>query len=247
MDVLKLGVKLELQPWAYTTATATPDPSHVCDLHHSSRQHQIPNPLNEARYQSSWILVRFLTTEPQRELLQPFFYVFVPQIDTDSCYEPSARLERGSQSWTRQALLPGPWPCWDGTAVCLWICFSPNIVMWARKPLLCIPQWLCEFWAQHRCHFRTEVPDGPSSLLYTVQHSKCAWGLPNFTSSLLSDAHPLLSPKIVLFSQCLGACFSSRLPPQRGQTLALQMMQPATWIPGPLLPIHSFTHSFIRC
>ena len=30
----------------YTTAT---DPSHVCDLHHSSQQRQILNPLSEAR------------------------------------------------------------------------------------------------------------------------------------------------------------------------------------------------------
>ena len=29
--------------------TATPDPSRVCDLHHSSGQCQILNPLSEAR------------------------------------------------------------------------------------------------------------------------------------------------------------------------------------------------------
>ena len=40
---------LKLQLPAYTTATVTPDPSHVCDPHHSSRQHQLLNPLNEAR------------------------------------------------------------------------------------------------------------------------------------------------------------------------------------------------------
>ena len=34
---------------AYTTATATPDLRQVCDLHHSSRQHRILNPPNEAR------------------------------------------------------------------------------------------------------------------------------------------------------------------------------------------------------
>ena len=33
---------------AYTTATATWDLSHVCDLHHGSRQRQILNPLSEA-------------------------------------------------------------------------------------------------------------------------------------------------------------------------------------------------------
>ena len=32
-----------------TAATATRVPSRVCDLHHSSRQHQILSPLSEAR------------------------------------------------------------------------------------------------------------------------------------------------------------------------------------------------------
>ena len=45
----RLGVESEIQLLAYATATATRDPSHVCDLHHSSGQHQIPHPLSEAR------------------------------------------------------------------------------------------------------------------------------------------------------------------------------------------------------
>ena len=52
MEVPRLGVKWELQLLAYTTATETWDPSHVCDLHHSSQQCQIPNPLKEARDQT---------------------------------------------------------------------------------------------------------------------------------------------------------------------------------------------------
>jgi len=44
MDVPRLGVESELQLPAYTTATATPDPSHVYILHHSSRQLWILNP-----------------------------------------------------------------------------------------------------------------------------------------------------------------------------------------------------------
>ena len=35
VEVPRLGVKLDLQAPAYTTATATPDPSHVFNLHHS--------------------------------------------------------------------------------------------------------------------------------------------------------------------------------------------------------------------
>ena len=41
--------QLEMQLLAYTTATAMSDPSHVCDLHYGSRQHQILNPLSEGR------------------------------------------------------------------------------------------------------------------------------------------------------------------------------------------------------
>ena len=52
MEVPRLRVELELQLPAYTTATATPDPSHVWDLHHSSQQHQILNPLSRARDQT---------------------------------------------------------------------------------------------------------------------------------------------------------------------------------------------------
>ena len=50
----RLGVKLELQKPAYPTATVMWDLNHVFDLHHSSGQHRIPNPLSEAR---DWTLV----------------------------------------------------------------------------------------------------------------------------------------------------------------------------------------------
>ena len=50
MEVPKLVVEWELQPPAYTTTT--PNPSHVCDLHHSSWQCWFLNPLSEARDQT---------------------------------------------------------------------------------------------------------------------------------------------------------------------------------------------------
>ena len=49
MEVPRLGVELELQLLAYAAAAAMPDPSRVCNLHHSSEQLQIFNPLSEAR------------------------------------------------------------------------------------------------------------------------------------------------------------------------------------------------------
>jgi len=52
MEVPRLGVELELLLPAYARATAMPDPSCVCNLHHSSWQRQILNPLSEARDQT---------------------------------------------------------------------------------------------------------------------------------------------------------------------------------------------------
>ena len=51
MEVPRLEVKSDLQLPAYTTATATatPDQSCICNLHHSSHQCWILNPLREAR------------------------------------------------------------------------------------------------------------------------------------------------------------------------------------------------------
>ena len=49
---------------AYTTGAATPDPSHVFDLHHSSWQHWILNPLSEAR---DWTCI--LTDASQMHIL----------------------------------------------------------------------------------------------------------------------------------------------------------------------------------
>ena len=52
MEVPRLWVKSEPQLPAYAIATATPDPSCICDLHHSSPQGQILNPMSEARDQT---------------------------------------------------------------------------------------------------------------------------------------------------------------------------------------------------
>ena len=65
MEVPRLGVKSELYPLAYATATAIWDLSHVCNLHCSSWHHWILNPLSEARDGTlnlmvpSWIHFRY--------------------------------------------------------------------------------------------------------------------------------------------------------------------------------------------
>ena len=61
MEVPRLGVKSDLEPPAYTAATAMQDLSRICDLHHSSWQRQTLNPLSEARDPTaSWFPVGFV-------------------------------------------------------------------------------------------------------------------------------------------------------------------------------------------
>ena len=52
MEVPRLGVELELQLLAYTTATAAWDLSCVCNLHRSSQPRWILSPLSEARHRT---------------------------------------------------------------------------------------------------------------------------------------------------------------------------------------------------
>ena len=70
MEVPRLGVESELHPPAYTTATATWDPSRVCDLHHSTQQRRILNSLSEAT--TSSLVIVFISAAPQWELLFHF-------------------------------------------------------------------------------------------------------------------------------------------------------------------------------
>ena len=70
MKVPRLGVKWELQPPAYATATALRDLSLVCDLHQA---HGNAGSLTHwarpgIQPMSSWILVGFVSTAPRREL-----------------------------------------------------------------------------------------------------------------------------------------------------------------------------------
>ena len=48
MDIPKLGVELELQLLAYGTATAVPDPSHLCSLSQLTAM-QDPSPTEQGQ------------------------------------------------------------------------------------------------------------------------------------------------------------------------------------------------------
>ena len=57
VEVPRLGVKSELQLLTYDTTTATQDPSRVFNLHHSSWQRWILNPLSKVRDQVQNLMV----------------------------------------------------------------------------------------------------------------------------------------------------------------------------------------------
>ena len=61
MEVPRIGGQVELQLLDYTTTIATWDLSHACNLHHSSRQLQILNPLSKARDRTHILIDTSLT------------------------------------------------------------------------------------------------------------------------------------------------------------------------------------------
>ena len=76
MGVPRLGVESELQMPAYATATAKWDPSHICDPHHSSQQHQIPDLLSQGRDSNRLLrdTVGFVSTAPQWKPSKKFLH-----------------------------------------------------------------------------------------------------------------------------------------------------------------------------
>ena len=78
---------------AYARAIATPDPSHVCDLHHRSRQCWILNPLSEARDRTHNLMapgqIRFCCT--MRGI--PYFIYFLDVFGEARVYILRASLE----------------------------------------------------------------------------------------------------------------------------------------------------------
>ena len=85
-----------LQLPAYTTATAMWDLSHICDLHHSSRQCQAPDPLSKARDQTPilkdtcWLRFHCATMgtslkQPFGSCIRSFIHLLTPSLTTSIC------------------------------------------------------------------------------------------------------------------------------------------------------------------
>ena len=105
LEVPRLGIQLELQLLAYTKVTATPDPSCVCDPHHSSPQCWIHWVRPGIKPPTSWILVRFVSAVPWWEL-QPIYLnaSFFPSLNEGSVIQceplcPKFLCGQYQQSW----------------------------------------------------------------------------------------------------------------------------------------------------
>ena len=96
MEVPRIRVELAVQLPAYTTATAMPDPRHICNLHHNSWQHQIPDPLSR---DTGWVRFHCATQEgPEVHVLLPWilFVVIwsVRQVLTPAFPQPHLKLPK---------------------------------------------------------------------------------------------------------------------------------------------------------
>ena len=106
-EVPRWGVKLELQLLAYALATAMPDPSYVCNLHHSSQQCRILNPLSKAKDQThifmdtSW--VHYCWATMGTPILIPFFVCFVCLFLVMLCNSLMWDLYSQTKDWTPAA------------------------------------------------------------------------------------------------------------------------------------------------
>ena len=81
MEVPRLGVKSELLLLAYATATATWDPSHIFDQHHSSQKCQILNRLSKARDRTHNLMVPCWIRFCCATMGTPKFYLFKKNLE----------------------------------------------------------------------------------------------------------------------------------------------------------------------
>uniref|UniRef100_A0A8D1JLB7 IFT52 GIFT domain-containing protein n=1 Tax=Sus scrofa TaxID=9823 RepID=A0A8D1JLB7_PIG len=83
MEVPRLGVESQLEPLAYARATATRDPSRVCNLHHSSRQRRILNPLSKDEITSEKLIgvKLWITAGPREKFTAAEFEVLKKYLD----------------------------------------------------------------------------------------------------------------------------------------------------------------------
>ena len=96
-------VKLELQLPAYVTAIGTPDPSHVCDLCHSSRQCWIINPLNKTRDQTRILMDTSQVLNPLSHNGNSLSPLSFNSFGSPSCGSQKIKRNKRNPNWKRRS------------------------------------------------------------------------------------------------------------------------------------------------
>ena len=129
MEAPRLGVELELQLLAYTTAI--PDRNCVCDIYHSSHQCQIINPLSEARDRACILMdasqIRFPWAPTRTPPVHLFFIKTQWAVSSSFCRHRNGDPEKSrdspkvtqvgggrepsSEPWSVWLVSPGPSTC----------------------------------------------------------------------------------------------------------------------------------------
>ena len=96
MEVSRRGVVMGLYLPAYTAATAMKDPSLVCDLHHSSRQCRILNPLSEARDRTRVLMDTSQVYYPLSHNKNSQSCIFLIELFYEYCFQPTFKSPVGN-------------------------------------------------------------------------------------------------------------------------------------------------------
>ena len=145
MEVPRLAVKSELQLPAYARAPAMWDPSHVCNLYHSSSRHQILNPLSNAR---DWTCILMDTSQ----IHFPWAMMGTPSLgnQTWTVFKAEWRVGWQQQRWWKHPSMAncyssGPHHlvsgCGSSTAHVAW-----DFILWVNGCILTFHHLSCLWW-----------------------------------------------------------------------------------------------------
>ena len=111
-EVPRLGVQLELQLPAYTTATATGDPSHICNLHNGNARCLTHWTRPGMEPTSSWILVGFVNTWTMTGTLKMEFERIRGDVERSWHTHHRAEMRRGDLGLLCAVVEKASW-CWN--------------------------------------------------------------------------------------------------------------------------------------
>ena len=215
MEVSRLGVEWELQLPAYTTATAIADPIHVCNLHHSSQQCRVRNPLNQTR---DWTHIPMDTSR-----------VRFCRTTTGTLGNLGTVL-RVRERMPARPKTGGPWDSGSpGTLACG---FAPTCLLthdWhggSTRPHLCDRRQVCclqasvrapgEVWRGTKVGSLVSSPLFPSPWAWLLQQSSCTFQVPGVHTWRSLEKRP----QARLVSKGIWRCVYKDRVPFRGKFLS---------------------------